>query len=160
MEMEYLQLQYRYLKRGLEDFNLKSIEDFEDVFSLEVKFIKGYNELSEDNKQLFVNYLINYLNRIGLNTKAVFVPLSIHYVEEITLVGKMQEDEEYYTEYSRQFYILHPDGKKEKMMKKGYLDKKLTYPIVKEYKTRFLRFDFLEDKKRVWLHVISPTKWY
>lgn len=158
--MEYLQLQYRYLKRGLEDFNLKSIEDFEDVFSLEVKFIRGFNELSEDNKQVFNNFLINYLNCIGLNTKAVFVPLSIYYVEEIILSGKMQEDEEYYTEYSRQFYILHPDGKKEKMKRAGYLDKEITYPIVKEYNKRFLRFDFLEGKEKTWLHVISPTEWY
>lgn len=158
--MEYSQLKYRYLKRGLEDFDLKSIEDFEDVFSLEVKFIRGFDELSENNKQIFKSFLINYLNGIGLNTKAVFVPLSIYNVEEICLGGKMQEDEEYYTEYSRQFYILHPDGKKEKMKKVGYLDKEITYPFVKEYKKRFLRFDFLEDKKKVWLHVISHSEWY
>lgn len=157
--MEYIQLQYRYLKRGLEDFNLKSIEDFEDVFSLEVKFIKGFNELSEDNKQVFKSFLINYLNRIGLNTKATFVPLSINYVEEIVLGGKVQEDE-YYTEYSRQFYILRPNGKYEKMKRKGFLDKDVVYPFVKEYKERFLRFDFMENKKKYWLHVISPTEWY
>jgi hypothetical protein len=158
--MEYSQLKYRYLKRGLEEFNLKSIEDFEDVFSLEVKFIRGFNELSEDNKQLFKSFLINYLNRVGLNTKAGFVPLSIHYVEEINLVGKEQESDEYYTEYSRQFYILRPDGKKEKMKRKGYHDKDIMYPLTKEYKNKFLRFDFLENKDKIWLHVISPTKWY
>lgn len=158
--MEYSQLRYRYLKRGLEDFDLKSIEDFEDVFSLEVKFIRGFDELSEDNKQMFKSFLINYLNRIGLNTKAVFVPLSIYNVEEIVLAGKVQNEDEYYTEFSRRFYILHPDGKKEKIQKKGYLDKEITYLIVKDYKKNFLRFDFLEDKKNVWLHIISPTEWY
>lgn len=158
--MEYSQLKYRYLKRGLEDFDLKSIEDFEDVFSLEVKFIRGFDELSEENKQLFKSFLISYLNRLGLNTKAVFMPLSIYNVEEIVLAGKVKEDDEYYTEFSRQFYILHSNGKEEKMKQKGYLDKEITYPIVKEYKKRFLRFDFLEDKKKVWLHAISPTEWY
>jgi hypothetical protein len=158
--MQYLQLQHSYLKNGLDDFCLNSIKDFENVFNMEVDQIEGYKELSEDKKQVFESFLINYLNRIGLNTKAAFIPVSIYYVEEITLGGKMQEDDEYYMEYSRQFYILRPDGKKEKMKRKGYFDKEVIYPIVKEYKKGFLRFDFTEDKKKIWLHVITPTEWY
>lgn len=158
--MEYLILQRRYLKNGLDDFCLKSIKDFEDVFNMETDLIEGYNGLSEDNKLMFGSFLVNYLNRIGLNSKASFVPVSIHYVEEIVLAGKVQEVDEYYTEYLRQFFILHPDGKKEKMKRKGYYDKEVVYPITKEYKNHFLRFDFKEDKKKIWLHVISPTEWY
>ncbi len=158
--MEYLQLQQSYLKNGLEDFCLKSIEDFQAVFGVEVNSIKGYDELSENSKMTFEGFLINYLNRIGLNTKVGFMPVSLHYVEEVTLGGKMEEDEEYYTEYSRQFYILHPDGKKEKMKRKGYHDKDIVYPFTREYKKRFLRFDFMEDKSKIWLHVISTSEWY
>ncbi|WMJ77833.1 hypothetical protein RBQ61_02585 [Sedimentibacter sp. MB35-C1] len=158
--MEYLQLQYSYLKNGLEDFNLKSMEDFKNVFNIPPEYIAGYNDLPKDKKQLFGEFLVSYLNRIGLNIKANFVPVSIYYVEEITLGGKVQENDEYYTEYSRQFYILRPDGKKEKMKRKGYRDKDVIYAFTKENKKHFLRFDFLENKKKVWLHVISPTEWY
>ncbi|GEM_PF-1345447 len=159
-EMKYLELQKRYLDKGLDDFCLISIEDFQTVFGIEVNSIKGFNELSENRKRTFEGFLINYLNRIGLNTKANFVPVSIHYVEEIWLSGKMQEEDEYYTEYSRQFYILHSDGSKEKMKRKGYTDKDVVYPFIKETKRYFLRFDFLETKSKIWLHVISPTEWY
>ncbi len=158
--MEYLQLQQSYLKNGLEDFNLKSIGDFENVFNIPLDSIAGYNDLSENNKKLFGDFLVNYLNRLGLNTKASFMPVSIYYVEEITLAGKMQEDKEYYMEYSRQFYILHPDGKREKMKRKGYHDKEIVYSFTKEYKKCFLRFDFSERKSKDWLHIISPTEWY
>lgn len=158
--MKYLELQKRYLDRGLDDFCLKSIEDFQAVFGIVVNSIEGYNELSEDRKSVFEGFLINYLNRVGLSTKANFAPVSIHYVEEIRLGGKMQEDEEYYTEYSRQFYILRPNTIKIKMNRKGYTDKDVVYPFTNENKKRFLRFDFLENKSKIWLHAISPTEWY
>lgn len=157
--MEYLQLQHSYLKNGLEDFYLKSIDDFENVFNIPLDSIAGYNYLSENHKKSFEGFLVNYLNRAGLNIKASFMPVSLYYVEEITLAGKMQEDDEYYTEYSRQFYILHPDGKKEKMKRKGYHED-IVYPFIKEYKKCFLRFDFTEHKRKDWLHIISPTEWY
>ncbi len=66
MDMDYSSLKEAYEKRNYDDYRLRTIEDIEDIYGLNIKSIKGYGLLSDRKRRQFQQFIINYYNTQGL----------------------------------------------------------------------------------------------
>lgn len=156
--------QKRFEAFGLPDYRLRNTTDLKVVFGHDVKLLKGYSDLTDEQQQLFDAFICTYYNSVGMGLKCGFIPKSIHFVEKITYCVSRPADEWHEEPYKEvcavMFNIILPNGKKRKM--KSHI----IYPeIPPEYwidsaKEEFLRFDYKDGKRMDWLHVIKPDKWY
>ena len=154
----------RFNAFGLTDYRLRNVTDLKVVFGHDVKLLKGYSDLTAEQQKLFDAFICNYYNCVGMGLKCGFVPKSIHYVEKITYCVSRPADEWHESPYKEVcaavFNILLPNGKKRKFKSFNF------YPeIPPEYwidssTERFLRYDYKDGKKMIWLHVIEPDRWY
>lgn len=156
--------QKRFEAFGLPDYRLRNTNDLKVVFGHDVKLLKGYSDLTDEQRQLFDAFICTYYNSVGMGLKCGFVPKSIYYVEKITYCVSRPADEWHEKPYKEicavMFNIILPNGKKRK------LKSHIFYPeIPPEYwidptTEEFLRFDYKDGKRMDWLHVIKPDRWY
>ena len=160
----YAEALQRYDAAGLSDYRLKTAFDILTVHGHDIAQLKGYKDLTAEQRNLFNAFIVNYYNGVGMGMRCGFVPKSVHYVEKITYcVSRPADDwhEQPYKEVVAVFFnILLPNGKKKKFKEH------IIYPeIPPEYwfeqtKEEFLRYDYKDGKRMDWLHVIEPRKWY
>lgn len=151
---------------GLNDYRLNSIEDLEKCLGIDAKEVKGYEYLTEENKHIYENFIVNYYNSIGMNSKINTIPKAINYVEEVDYTAPhpdAETDENYkdcVVSIKTEIIVLKADGSKRKLhtySNEDYKDLKTTESSREEY----LRFAFLEGKSKVWLHVTHEgMQWY
>ena len=91
--MEKVQIEKIYETLGIKSSRLKSLEELE-AYGIKVKEIKGYNNLTEENKKIFNNFILNYFNQLGMRTKLNFEAIQINYVEETDYVAEDPDDSE------------------------------------------------------------------
>lgn len=162
--MQYKQLVQSYKNQGLDnDFCLRTVEDFEKVFLMNVADIEGYTTLNENQQVIFNQFLVNYLNGLGLNTKATFIPVKVFYVDEIHKCYRYAVDEngkELFTTYKVDTYKII-NGKRIKMLSYSESDYTLgSDDVLKDFVSSYIRFDFKEFNRKIWLHVINGKEWY
>ena len=155
-----------YLEHGLSDFRLTCLDDLKTCHGIDAEQVNGYENLTEENKVIFKNFIINFFNSMGMDRKTITAPKAINYVEEIDYIAPHPDadtDEEYrdcYVSVDTKIIVLKADGSKKQLHKfsdKEYKNLKATDQERKEY----LRFAFLEGKSRVWFHVTHEGKqWY
>lgn len=160
------QIEMIYEANGLNDYRLRSLEDLKKCHGIDATAISGYSDLTEENKKIFRNFIINYFNCNGMGTKMIINPLSINYVEDIDFCAqdpRALEDEEYkniFVSVVRKINVLKSNGEKKQLHKyqdAEYKGIKATDGSRREY----LRFEFKEGKSNVWLHITDEgEQWY
>jgi hypothetical protein len=75
--LSHNEIQVLYLEAGLKDFRLSSVEDMEAVHGIRVDRIKGMDKLSIADRELLRGFLVNFMNRWGLEARASFVPIEV-----------------------------------------------------------------------------------
>lgn len=156
--------QKRFEAFGLPDCRLRNVTDLKVVFGHDVSLLKGYQDLTDEQKRLFGAFICTYYNSVGMGLKCGFIPKSIHYVEKITYCVSRPADEWNESPYKEvcavQFNIILPGGKIRKMkLHISYPDIPAEYWI-ETARERFLRFDYKDGRRMDWLHVVGPDKWY
>lgn len=149
-----------FQEHGLIDYRLTCIEDLKNCLGIEALKINGYEDLTEENKEIFRDFIINYFNSIGMDRKMITVPKAINYVEDIDRVVQDPDDEECIVTVCNVINVIKANGNKKQMHK--YVNKEYKDLIVsEEYRKEYLRFAFLEGKSKVWFHVTHEGKqWY
>lgn len=159
----YREVTELYQKYGRNDFRLKSVEDILNIHNFDILETPGYEDLTEENKRLFEEYVITHMNSVGMNTKITMWPKSVHFVEELTYCGPEEWDEEeqrsFRWEIGRETIIVKANGRTKKFKK--YMDEgKTDADIDKTTTKRFLRVDWKFGKENVWFHVLEPGRYY
>ena len=116
--MEKVQIEKIYETLGIKSSRLKSLEELE-AYGIKVKEIKGYNNLTEENKKIFNNFILNYFNQLGMRTKLNFEAIQINYVEETDYVAEDPDDSECELFARRIIKAIYKDGKKKVIHKYG-----------------------------------------
>jgi len=160
------QMEIIYETNGLTDYRLITLDDLKKCHGIDVTGTFGYSGLTEENKDTFQRFILKYFNGHGLDSRMIIVPVSINFVEDIDYIApdpRAKEDEEYkdyVVSVIRKINVIKDNGEIEPLHK--YQDKE--YRKIKpttRRKTTYLRFEFKEDKTKVWLHVThNGTQWY
>lgn len=155
-----------YQKNGLNDYRLTCLADFKNCHGIDAKKVKGYEDLTEENKEIFEKFMINYLNGQGMDRRMITFPKAINYVEDIELIAHdpRGESDEEYKNYDvsvvRKIIVLKANGKKKQLYKYQDEEYKNLKPF-KENRSEYLRFEFKEGESKIWLHVTHEgTQWY
>lgn len=154
-----LLIENMYKENGISDYVLKNIDDIRRIHGIDILMTNGYADLTEENKELYQRFIINFYNGYGLEARATLIPLSINYVEEIDYLGKKNPEDDYYVLLSQEVQIIKADGTR-KILKKSKDD---TYRSLESYKVErreYLRFEYEIYGEKTWQHVTSPTEWY
>ena len=53
------EIEKKYIENGLNDFRLRTIEDIKLCHGIDIEAVKGYEELTEENKAIYRNAMLN-----------------------------------------------------------------------------------------------------
>ncbi|MCI1478093.1 MAG: hypothetical protein LKH93_06780 [Clostridium beijerinckii] len=149
-----------YHENGLNDYKLTSLEDLKNCHGIDAEKVKGYEDLTEENKVIFKKFIINYFNARGIDARMITTPKAINYVEDIDHVAQDPDDEECVVSVCNLINVIKADGRKRQLHKYVRKEYKDLVPT-EHYRKEYLRFAFLEGKSKVWLHVTHEGKqWY
>ena len=153
-----------YRENGLEDYLLQNASDTKKIHGFDHKDTKGYEDLSEYNKQLFEKYLVNFMNSCGMNTKITMYPTYVHFVTETHYLRECGVDEEtgskVFEDFGRKVVINKLNGRTKQLKKFFYDEEHSEKDATKTTEEKYLRVEWKIGKKREWYHVIEPDNWY
>ncbi|MFW6016691.1 MAG: hypothetical protein ACOCRK_09660 [bacterium] len=156
--MNRKQIENLYKINGLEDFRLHTLDDLLKVHGIEYTEITGYDTLDEINQKIFQNFIINFYNSWGLEARSMVIPDGIYYVEEIEYLAKDSSEDDIYITLGHFVYSINRKGKR-KILYSEKNENRLE--IAEKQCKQYLRFEYIYDGKKVWLHIIKNGKeWY
>ena len=107
-----------YEATGRTDYRLQTVNDIKVIHGFDILETTGYEDLTEEQKETFVAYVLKHLNSVGMNTRITMFPYSVHYVREISLLSAetwCEEDQRNYREeLGREYLIVKANGKTKK----------------------------------------------
>lgn len=146
-----------YKENGLNNYKLTSLEDLIKCHGIDALNVKGYENLTKENKEIYKNFIINYFNANGIGLRMCIFPVAINYVEDIDCVANDPDEEEYVVTVIRKINAIKNDGKKKQLHQYSNKDYR-NLKIIEQYRSEYLRFEFKEGKTSVWLHVTDEIK--
>ncbi|APH15263.1 hypothetical protein NPD5_2601 [Clostridium sporogenes] len=66
----------KYEKMGLTDYKLRTIDDVKELHGTDILAMKGFNELSKEERKLVIMLFIGYLNGCGCGNRQD-IPVSV-----------------------------------------------------------------------------------
>jgi len=151
---------------GLTDYQLKNTADLLKVFGIKLEEVEGFETLSDKNKDLFSEFILNFYNIHGIDNKLLIEIKSIFFVTEQETCLQKNNDDDYLSFYKSTTTVLDKDLKPLKLLKE-YKDKSLSNKEYKEVEIEpkfYLRFDYIwnydDGIKKEWLHVVNQNEWY
>lgn len=60
-----------YEKFGRSDYRLRSAEDILNIHGFDIRETDGYEDLTQEQKELFESYCVTHMNSLGMNTKII-----------------------------------------------------------------------------------------
>lgn len=103
-----------YEKFGRSDYRLRSAEDILNIHGFDIRETDGYEDLTQEQKELFESYCVTHMNSLGMNTKITMWPKSVHYVKEYDYYSAPEWDEDEQRnirwEIGREWIILKANG--------------------------------------------------
>ncbi len=158
--MKRFQMESIYEVNDCTDYRLRDTADLLKIHGIDYAKTKGYDELNEANKQLFEQFIVNYWNAQGLDTRMTMFPRGIYIVNEADyLVKQIDEDGgEYNLVVGGLVLKAMEDGKMlkhKKWLEKDYKDSDCFLGKTKQY----LRFEYKIRNRNEWQHAYSATNW-
>lgn len=156
--MEYKKLEDQYKINGLTENKLNVLEDILNVYGLDVLEVEGYDTLTDENKNLYKKFILNFFNGWGLEARSTIKPISFNEVEELEHIGQENSDDGYVTTLLHEIYVIRNDGSKE--LFKVWENKEDKLEIKDTIKNRYLRFEYEIYGRKEWLHILNENEWY
>lgn len=175
--MERYQLENLYKLAGLDDFKIRDTHNLLECHGIRVEDIEGYSKLDEDNKTIFLKFIVNFYNMQGMMSRGALQPKGIYFVEDVEKVAEDPDDSECRVIAKTIITAIYEDGSREIIHNREHEEYK-DLPIVDTHKSNYLRFEYvakshftIEDKegnehttveyRDEWLHVIDGgEQWY
>jgi len=157
--MNRFQIEKIYEVNGLKDYRLKSPVDLVKTHGIEYIEIEGFNRLSDDNKLLFGQFIVNFFNGLGMDSRMNMIPKGVFYAEDYELLVKENPDDDYYNVAGG--VVLSIDKNGLKTVHRTWKDEDYSHLQAKESKHKtYLRFEYEHNGRSEWLHVMDPKTWY
>lgn len=160
------QIENLYRVNGLGDFILKEPSDLLRVHGIDLRVVDGYAGLDDENRAIYVGFIINIFNATGLDSRAGLIPTGIYLVEESDYLVKEDPEQDYYDVAGGVVFSIDRNGEKTLLHQWEDEDYRHLERIVEEPKT-YLRFEYQSgtdsngEPRKVWLHVINKgNNWY
>lgn len=157
--MNRFQLEKLYEINGLKDYKLKTPDDLLKTHGIDYRKVDGYGRLDDLNKKLYEQFIVNYFNGQGLDSRATMFPKGIYYVEEIEYIAKKHPEDEYFIVVGGLVKAIDRNGLKTVLHSWNDEDYKDLEFIESKPKT-YLRFEYEHQGREEWQHVIDPKTWY
>ncbi|MCR4813793.1 MAG: hypothetical protein K5879_03070 [Lachnospiraceae bacterium] len=161
VKTDYQKMVADYEERGLRNYKLFTAADVQAIHGYDLKQATGYDDLTDEQKELYEAHVIQFLNNHGLNERMVMCPHSVHFVREVTYSKNIYdtEEQEYYDRFVKcEVFILKADGSIRKW--KTYKDPHYNTRNCNITRVLFLRVDWTIRDSIEWVHVLSPTKYF
>lgn len=163
--MNRFQLEKLYEVNGLKDYKLKTPEDLLKTHGIDYQEVDGYSGLDELNKKLYEQFIVNYFNGQGLESRATMIPKGIYFVEDVDVLAKENPEDDYYTVIGGRVVVIDRNGMR--TVHRTWQDEDYAH-LVEEFPEaitegkpkQYLRFEYEHQDRKEWQHVISPTQWY
>lgn len=157
--MNRSQLEHVYEVNGLSNYKLKTTDDLLRVHGIDYREVDGYSRLDDLNKLLYEKFIINYFNGYGLDTRLVIVPKGIYFVEHYEYAVREHPTDDYLMCSGGVVLAIDKNGLK--TVHRSWTDEDYAHleQIEGKHKT-YLRFEYEEDGREVWMHVMGPEEWY
>lgn len=157
--MNRFQMEKLYEVNGLKDYKLKTPVDLIKTHGIDYIEVDGFNRLSDENKLLFGNFIVNFMNGLGLESRMTLIPKGIYYVEDYDLIAKEHPEDEYFQVTGGVVLAIDKNGLK--TVHKTWNDEDYSHLDSKQDKSKFyLRFEYEHQGRNEWLHVTNPREWY
>lgn len=155
------QLEQTYQANGLTSYEIHNEQELLKVHGINLSGVKGYANLSEENKKLYKAWFLLYLNRQGMNTRLTLIPTAAYVCEEVHFDHVYTENGEKYAESVKtELWEVAANGQKH--LFKSYKGSKATKNLeINQESTSepYLRVEIKERNKNEWYHVYSLSNW-
>jgi len=153
------QLEKIYEVNGLKDYKLKHPTDLIRTHGIDYIAVDGFDRLDEANKLLYAEFIVNFFNCLGMESRATLVPKGIYYVEDVDFSVKENPDDEYRIASGGRVMAIDRNGLK--TVHRTWTDPDYAHLDATESKPKqYLRFEYENEGREVWQHIIDPKTWY
>jgi len=130
------------------------------LYGVDIWKVKGYEELSDANKEIFEVFIENFFISLGLESRASLVLLGIYWVDHNEYLIKEDPQDDFYIVCGCTINTIDRDGNKvlhRKWVDEDYKD----YPILDIETSEYLCVEYEHFGRKEWLHIIDGGKqWY
>jgi hypothetical protein len=154
------QIENLYRANGISNYRLKTLNDLLKAHGIDAEAVPGYQHLSDEQRALYRNFIINFFNAFGLESRATIIPTGIYYVQENKYLVKEDPSDEYCTVAGSLVYAIACDGSKSILHKWIHKDYKSLSPTLSDKSLFYLRIEYYHQGHKEWLHVMSEASWY
>lgn len=153
--MKRQELERKYEERGLTDYQLQTLEDLKEIHGVDVTELNGYNELTDENKELFNSTVIKFFNTWGLDNRKELRPKNVHYVSEVTYEKEISENE--IVDAGIEIFVINSKtGAKINRIHRYVFEKDIPFRECRKYIKHYLRFELQNE----WYHITANGEWY
>ena len=143
------QIEKKYEERGLNNYLLRTVDDLKAVHNISIEELSGYENLSDEYRELFEKTVIHFFNAQGLERRAECIPKAINYVQETEYVSESN------VIIGKTIKAIYKN-KKSRIIHKYVFEKNIPFSTCKKYATEYLRFEL----KGEWFHITENEQWY
>jgi len=156
--MTRYQLEKRYHEFGLDNYILKTIQDLENIHNINYESVVGYMDLDHDQQIIYRHFIIKFFNAFGLDNRATIQPLAVYWVESQDKVAVESDGSLVWVGGT----IVAIDRRHNRMIVDDWFDNEYVgCEIQKEIKEYYLRFEYMMNGRKEWLHIIkNGNEWY
>ena len=151
-----------YEANGLNEMQLLSHQDLLRCHGIIANDIKGYEGLTDENKAIYQEFIINFFNSYGLKARNRIEPKKIYWCKEVNyrIVDEIVNNKKIYATITQEVYSIDKFGNEELISRRKINENYDNVEVLKEEGRQYLRFEFKYDEEDGWVHVISPTEFY
>lgn len=158
-KMNRFQIEKLYEVNSLNDYRLKTPVDLIKTHGIDYIEVDGFSRLSDENKLLFGKFIVNFMNGLGLESRATLIPRGVYYVEDFDYIVKENPDDEYWQVAGGVVMVLDKNGLK--TIHRTWKDEDYAHLEMTESKHKtYLRFEYEHQDRQEWLHIIDEKTWY
>ena len=153
-----------YTANGLEGMKLLSHMDLLKCHGIIANDIEGYEGLTDENKAIYQEFIINFFNSYGLKARNKIEPNRVYWCKEVNyrIVDEIVNDKKIYATITHEVYSIDKFGNEELISTRKLHENYDNVEVFKEEGRQYLRFEFHYDydEDQQWVHVISPNEFY
>lgn len=158
--MERFQVENLYKVNGLTDYRLRTASDLLKCHGIDYTAVKGYNGLDDIHKAMYKNFLVRFLNGLGMDSRMELVPTGIYYVEDVECFVNDPEEPQFIVAVTRIIKSIDKNGVFKTLYSHAH-DEYKDLKIVKQDRSNYLRIEYTHYGKEEWLHIIeNGEQWY
>lgn len=88
----------KYNEVGIRSFVLRSADDIESIYGFDPRGIEGYDELDDEDKEIYGAFIVRFYNSWGLDARSNIMPLNVEKRDEsMKMKFRHYETENYLT---------------------------------------------------------------